>query len=108
MTPDEIRTMSAENMLMLGSSSAPMVLKARLYFEDRTMMRLANLPFHPVRIYQEPPAAPQPTHSPTDVPTPAYRKPPMVVDSDQNKKDQGNDQYFLQELGGAAYGKKGA
>ena len=98
MTPDEIRTMPAENMLMLGSSSAPMVLKTRLYFEDRAMMRLANLPFHPVRIYQEPPAAPQPTHSPPDVPTHAYRKPPMVVDSDQNKKnEQGNDQYFLQK-----------
>jgi len=32
----------------------------------------------------------------SSVPTPANRKQPMVVGSDQNKKDeQGNDHYFL-------------
>ncbi len=98
MTPDEIRTMPADNMLMLRSASAPMVLKTMMYFQDRRMLRLANLPFQPVRIYQEPSASPQQPRSPLGLPTPLQQQPSMVVGSKQDKDDdQGNDQYFLQE-----------
>jgi type IV secretion system protein VirD4 len=94
-TPDELRTMRADNMLMLASSSPPMLLKTKLYFQDQRLAQLANLPFQPVRISQEPPDPPQ-SSPPLAPPTPPQQQQLMAVKSDKSK-DQGNEQYFLQE-----------
>jgi len=91
MTPDELRTMPEDHMLMVSSRVAPLVLRTKLYYHVRRLAQLANLPFPHVRIYQEPPAAP-------GSPKPPAQEPPMVIDSDQTEDDdQDNDQFFLQE-----------
>ncbi len=92
MTPDELRTMPGDNMLMLSSATAPMVLKTKLYFHVRRLLRLVNLPFPHVRVHQELPASSASSGQPTS----PVQQPPMAVDSDQDS-DQSNDQYFLQE-----------
>ena len=91
MTPDELRTMPEDHMLMVISRVAPLVLRTKLYYQVRRLAQLANLPFPHVRVYQEPPAAP-------GSPTPPAQEPPLVIDSDQAEDDdQDNDQFFLQE-----------
>jgi type IV secretion system protein VirD4 len=59
MTPDEIRTMSSHSILMVPASFKPLLLKAKRYYEDPRLARLANLPYHPqwVRVQPEPPAS---------------------------------------------------
>ncbi len=95
MTPDELRTMPEDHMLMVSSRVAPLVLRTKLYYHLRRLAQLANLPFPHVRVYQEPPAAP-PTVPGS--PTPPPQEPPMMIDSAQGEDDsQDNDQFFLQE-----------
>jgi type IV secretory pathway TraG/TraD family ATPase VirD4 len=81
MTPDELRTLADNQMLLLGSSSAPMILTTKLYFEDPKMLKLVNLPFTPVRIYQEPEDLPYTPHS---LPTLPKTQPQVESDLDKN------------------------
>jgi type IV secretion system protein VirD4 len=93
MTSDELRTMPEDDVLMVSSALAPLVLRTRLYFQDRRLAQLANQPFPHVRVYQDPPA---PSQASPGLPTPPIQQPPIVLESDKDD-DQGNDQYFLQE-----------
>jgi len=94
MTPDELRTMPEDNMLMVSLRVAPLVLRTKLYFQVRRLAQLAKLPFSRVqRKRQKPPAT---SSTATGSTTPPAQKPSMVNDSDQDN-DQRNDQFFLQE-----------
>jgi type IV secretion system protein VirD4 len=44
-TADELRTMKKGTMLFVNAASPATMLKTRAYFEDRTLARLADLPF---------------------------------------------------------------
>jgi type IV secretion system protein VirD4 len=93
MTPDELRTMPEDNMLMISAAVAPLILRTQLYFLVRRLAKLANLPFsHVARTHQQP-AAPQTS---ADSPTSSTKKPPLVINSEQDD-DRGNEQFFLQE-----------
>jgi type IV secretion system protein VirD4 len=91
--PDEIRTLRKGRVLMFPLSSAPMIVKAKPYYKDRKIARLANLPYHLVHIREEPPVAPNASQGQPSAPA---QDQPIIVDADQDN-DQGNDQYFLQE-----------
>jgi type IV secretion system protein VirD4 len=94
MTPDELRTMPEDNVLMVSAAVAPLILRTKLYFLVRRLAKLANLPFsHVACKHQKPPASPLTT---AGSPTSSTQEPPMVIDSDQDD-DQGNEQFFLQE-----------
>src|SRR6266699_2727125 len=49
MTPDELRTMPEDHMLMVSSRVAPLVLRTKLYYLVRRLAQLANLPFSRVQ-----------------------------------------------------------
>ncbi len=94
MTPDELRTLAVDEMLMINATAAPMILRTTPYYQDREVKQRANLPFSHTRAPQEPSAS---TQTSPDSPTPTSGQPsPKVVANDQDD-DQGNNQYFLQE-----------
>jgi type IV secretory pathway TraG/TraD family ATPase VirD4 len=98
MTPDELRTMPANDMLMLGSSSAPMIIKTKPYFEERRFVNLTHTSFHSVHIHQEPPSPPQTPRSSPNLPPSQQQLPPRVIESNPNAQhNQSNNQFFLQE-----------
>ena len=98
MTPDELRTMPEDNMLMVSAAVAPLVLRTKLYFLVRRLAKLANLPFtHVARKHQKPPASPPSTAGSPATPPKAGQQPATVIDDNQEDDDQGNQQYFLQE-----------
>lgn len=88
-TPEELRTLASDEMLMLHASTAPMLLKTRPYYRDRKGKQWANLPFPHVRVSPEPPVLPSATGP----------HPPIIIDAEQNpsapKPD--NAQFFLDE-----------
>jgi type IV secretion system protein VirD4 len=59
LTPEEIRTMPPRSVLLLRSTLPPMVLTATPYYEDRSLNRLANIPYEFAHMRPEPPAAPE-------------------------------------------------
>ena len=95
MTPDELRTMPEDNMLMVSAAVAPLILRTRLYFVVRPLAKLANLPFtHVARKRQKPPASPPAAAGSPTPPSTAGQQPPVVND---DKQEDDNQQYFLQE-----------
>lgn len=93
LTPEELRTMRDDTILMVGKASPPMLLKGRPYYRDRRLDRLARLPHQVMQVRQDaqdssalPPAPPQ------NPQTEANEIPSVVVDS-----NQGNEQFFLDE-----------
>ena len=98
MTPDELRTMPEDNMLMVSAAVAPLILRTRLYFQVRRLVPLANLPFS--RGSRKGQTSPKrlPTAAESSAPLPSTGKQPSTkIDSDQEDGDQGNQQYFLPE-----------
>jgi len=96
MTPDELRTMPSDTMLLLEASKAQ---------EDKDLAERASLPYqgavtyvHQVSTTTPPPTPRQPA---TGLPAPAAAAqksqqagPPLVVDADE---DEDESQFFLQE-----------
>ena len=76
LTPEEIRTMSPRSVLLLRSTLPPMLLTATPYYEDRSLARLANVPYEsghvrpnpPADRELEPPAHPEPTQGEAQTP----------------------------------------
>jgi type IV secretion system protein VirD4 len=102
-TPDELRTMQPDQMLMLEASSAPLMLITKLFFHDSELARRANLPYTVTQIQQQPtspassysqsqglPPAPQPT---------GPQVPPIVIDGDLDKEedDDGEGDDFIMQ-----------
>jgi len=96
MTPDEIRTMPKQTVLVIPSSSAPMQVKTKPYFEDRHLAPLAKIPYHLVHVRQPPPPSSHATQGPTTASEPSG---PIIVDADQNTKDEPdeNHKHFIWE-----------
>ena len=96
MTPDELRTMPSDTMLLLEASKAQ---------EDKDLAERASLPYQGAVTYvhQVSPTTPPPTprQPATGLPAPAAAAqksqqagPPLVVDADE---DEDESQFFLQE-----------
>jgi type IV secretion system protein VirD4 len=96
MTPDEIRTMPKQTVLVIPSSSAPMQVKTKPYFEDRHLAQLANKPYHLIHVRQAPPPSSHATEGPATAPETAE---PIIVDADRANKDEQDDhhKHFLWE-----------
>ncbi len=96
MTPDEIRTMPKRTVLVIPSSSAPMQVRTKPYFEDDRLAQLANIPYHLVHVRQSPPFSSQPSQG---NPTAAEQSEPIIVDADQDKKDEQDEdrRHFIWE-----------
>jgi len=99
MTPDELRTMPPDQMLMIEAKSAPLLLTTKLYFQDKKYTERANRPYHVTQVRVEPvPPKASPTHPQGLPPAPAgpsQQEPPMVVDAEA--EDDEDDQFFQQE-----------
>jgi len=107
MTPDELRTMPANQMLMIEAMEPALLVTTKRYFEDKELAARANLPYQGGATYVHPvPPVAQP--SPSAAPRPANglppaaaslggqpTVPPIVVDADLDDDDDA--QYFLQE-----------
>lgn len=100
-TPDELRTMPEDEMLLLEAKSAPLMLKTTLYFKEKGYDERANITYQgPTRVQQtqEPPTAaatpPRSTQSLPPAPSTgqAATSPPIIVESDQD-----DDLFFPQE-----------
>jgi type IV secretory pathway TraG/TraD family ATPase VirD4 len=96
MTPDEIRTMPKQTVLVIPSSSAPMQVKTKPYFEDRHLAQLANKPYHLIHVRQAPPPSSHATEGQATAPETAE---PIIVDADRANKDEQDDhhKHFLWE-----------
>jgi type IV secretion system protein VirD4 len=91
MTPDELRTMQRDQMLMLEASSQPMILTTKPYFLERWLAERVSIPYYvsKVRVRQastSPGSAPRPQGLPPAQPTGS------TVDADED--DDQNDQFF--------------
>jgi type IV secretion system protein VirD4 len=91
MTADELRTMPADQMLLLDARSAPILLKTTRYFEDKRLVQRANLPYNVTQVQVEPmppPTSPStPKGLPSASPSPTGQGAPPVVDADIEKDD---------------------
>ncbi len=80
LTPEEIRTLPSNTVLMVPSAREALRVKATPYYQDRTLKRLANLPYQVTRVHPEPPK---------NQGTPPKEKKPYtrVVDADTHRKE---------------------
>ncbi len=62
-TPEELRTMKQNQMLVLGSAAPPMMVSTKSYEQDRVVRHLADLPFSRVTVRPEPYTPPSPGNS---------------------------------------------
>jgi len=101
MTPDELRTMPENQMLMLEAKSAPLLLTIKLYFTEKYLVERAHLPYQVTQVRPEP-APPRPSYAqglPPAAPPAGKGQPPIVVDADveEEEDDDQDSQYILQE-----------
>jgi type IV secretion system protein VirD4 len=89
MTPDELRTMPGDQMLLLDARSAPILLKTTQYFEDKRLMQRANLPYNVTQVQQEPTPPPTTPSTPKGLPSASSSagQGAPVVDADIEKDD---------------------
>ncbi len=53
MTPEELRTLPPDKMLVLGASEAPLLVQTHPYFKNRQLARRVNLPIVRVQVSEE-------------------------------------------------------
>ncbi len=97
-TPDELRTMAPDQMLMIEAKSAPLMLTTRLYFTDRKYEERANWPYNVTKVREEPAPSAAPHYSQGLPAAPAGQgpqQPPIVVDADIEEEE--DDAQFLQQ-----------
>src|SRR5262249_32465412 len=87
MTPDELRTMPGDQMLLLDARSAPLLLRTTRYFEDKRLMQRANLPYSVTQVRVEPTPPPTAPSTPKGLPSASSAGSPAgqgapVVDAD--------------------------
>lgn len=96
MTADELRTMPEDQMLLLEAKSAPLLVKTKLYFQEKELAGRATIPYHVTHVRPEPPTSPLP-RSPQSLPpaSPSGQKTApsttTIVDADQD------DDLFFQQ-----------
>jgi type IV secretion system protein VirD4 len=92
MTPDELRTMPGDQMLLLDARSAPILLKTTKYFEDKRLVQRANLPYNLSQVRVEPTPPPAAPSTPKGLPAGSSASSSTgqgapVVDADIEKDD---------------------
>jgi len=87
MTPDELRTMPEDQMLLLDARSAAILLKTTPYFRDRRLAQRANLPYSVVQVQPEPTPSPVIPSTPKGLPAGSSTGQGAVVDSDIERDD---------------------
>ena len=110
MTPDEIRTMPPRTILMVPAAFKVLLLKAKPYYEDWRLSRLANLPFAPqwIRVQPEPTPTPSFSSKPAGLSSPQQTQGGTSSKQTQSKgnsssnssmpqDDDNDEQYFLKE-----------
>ena len=91
-TPEELRTMEQNKMLVLGSSAPPIMVSTKSYEQDRAVRNLADLPFTHVVVRPQPyvpPAAPGGSTAPHAAvgggkQQPKQPGPTIIVDADDD------------------------
>jgi len=107
MTPDELRTMPSDNVLMIEATAPSLIVTTQTYFENKDLAGRANTPHQGAQTFVHPvPPMPSPTtpRSATGLPAPATTAaaqkpqqpagPPLVVDADEDDEDE--SQFFQQ------------
>lgn len=92
MTPEEIRTLPAQKMLVLGASAAPLIVTTLPYFQNRRLSRLVNLPVAHVQVTEEPASS-----LPVASPEPAPGNYPGVIVRSAPAKSGRSGQHFRNE-----------
>jgi len=103
MTPDELRTMPSDTLLMLEATAPALVVTTQPYFENKELAGRASLPHQGAQTFVHPVSPmPSPPRSATGLPAPAspaathpQAGPPLVVDADEDDEDE--SQFFLKE-----------
>lgn len=93
-TPEELRTMGQNQMLVLGSAAPPIMVSTTSYERDRAVRYLADLPFTHVTVRPEPYTPPTSNGSTSRPPLAGSgkpkrqpsnpMKPPIIVDADDD------------------------
>lgn len=96
MTPDELRTMPEDQMLLLDARSSPLLLRTIPYFKDKRLAQRANLPYSITQIHLEPTSPPATLTTAKGLPAGSSddQKAAPVVDADIEKDD---DIFFADE-----------
>jgi type IV secretory pathway TraG/TraD family ATPase VirD4 len=97
MTPDELRTMPVDSMLMIEAAAAPLILKTKVYFEDKELAARANIPYQVTHVRPEPSMPSYAQSLPPAATGKAQKGPPIVVDGDIEDEDDQDSQYILNE-----------
>ncbi len=95
MTPDELRTMADDQMLMINATAAPMILQTTPYYRDRRVIQRVNMAYQRRGTPQKPATPGQP--APGASTRPPAQSPPQAGAGSQNSSDQDNQHFFLQE-----------
>jgi len=84
-TPEELRTMGQNQMLVLGSAAAPIMVTTKSYEHDRVVRHLADQPFPHATVRPEPYTSPTPTSS-SSTPPPTLGGPGSGATGPQQKQ----------------------
>jgi len=105
MTPDELRTMPSDNVLMIEATAPSLIVTTQTYFEHKDLAGRATMMHQGAQTFVHPVSPmPSPTttsRSATGLPAPATAQkpqqpagPPLVVDADEDDEDE--SQFFQQ------------
>ncbi len=97
MMPEELRTMPLDRMLMLSGASAPLLLQTSLYFRNRQLVELSEIPFHIVQARRQAAASQQQPQHPSTGTSSAPLQQPMKTTKESTQNKQANERYFLPE-----------
>ncbi len=92
MTPDELRTMPADTMLMIEATAASLLLKTRPYFLDSELAKRADRPYSVTRVRAEQGPPPE-QQSHKGLPS---GPPPIIVDADIKEEEDEDGSSFFQ------------
>lgn len=95
MTPDEIRRIGKNMILMISGSSQPLLARGKLFHKVRRLARLAAIPYQFIR-GQAQPASPQPNANPSRTQGPSSEV-PLQATSPDNQDEEDDSQHFLRK-----------
>jgi len=95
MTPDELRTMPEDQMLMVEAKSAPLLITTWPYFADKQLVARANRPYYMAQVREE---VVTPSYVQGLPPAPQVRdqEPPIVVDAEVEEEESAQDDQYMQ------------
>ena len=102
MTPDEIRRIRPNTILMVSGSSQPLLVKGKLFHKVRRLVRLAAIPYQFMRgqvqpTPPEPPVSPQQAANQPGTQPPSPIAPPQQVSQTNNLEEDDDTRHFLRK-----------